>query len=125
MADIVTPIVTQGGGAALQLLEDKLKELANGITTPWQKAIVTATEELLAQNGANGLQNIADIVQTILSGKAPDITSLSLRSASEILAEMQRVEADHKKDVQAFMNTLMSSLGTVMAQVLTVVLASL
>lgn len=114
-ATLTTKVVTALGDKALPIVLDELAHLGTLADTPWKKSLVTTAKDLVAAHGPQGLAILEGLATTLRSGGAPDLSDLPLATASEVLAVLQRQEADHKKEVQDFLNSLLDSLVKIVA----------
>lgn len=103
---ILTALQTEGLPAALRELET-LRQAADA---PWKVSFLGVATDLIATRGPEGFAILKNLARTLHDGGVPDLNELSLREASEILAILQRQEADAKKEVQKFLNVLLESL---------------
>jgi hypothetical protein len=114
MSDVIKDL----GQPLLDVVTKKIEELGVTVDEPWKKALVEAGVNIIEKNGPGGLSLLSGLAQNLFNGKAPDLTGLSLRASSDILALMQRKEADEQKEVEDFLNGLLKTLGEVLVALL-------
>lgn len=120
-----TPITGGGiGEDILNFIDKELKKFSESLTEPWQKVLLNAATELIEKNGPAGITVLSNIVQDIFSNKPPDLTGLSLRSASDILAMMERRSADEQAQIKEFLNGTLKTLGEILLNFLFSVLGA-
>jgi len=106
----------------IAFLDAQIKALTSSLTEPWQKVLVQAATELVEKNGPAGLDILSGIVTDIFSNKPPKLEGLSLRTASDILAAMERAEVDKQAQINAFLNGTLKTLGEILVNILLTIL---
>lgn len=116
MSDVVKDL----GTPLLEIVKGQIQLLGGSVDEPWKKALVDAGVNIIEKNGAGGLSILSNLANDLFSGKAPDLTGLSLKASSDILALMQRKEADEQAEVKVFLDLLLKSLMEVLVTILKV-----
>jgi hypothetical protein len=88
-----------------------LEKLSNEATEDWQKSLLKIGVSLISEHGVDGLNILEDTVSNLLNGKTVNLSALSMQEASDILAVMQRREADHKNQVTLYTQAVIEALG--------------
>ena len=113
------------GQKAVDELVGKLEELAGDAGEAWQKAILALFGDALEKHGVEGIQMAMDALTALLDkNEAPQIDWADLKTASDILAELQNAEADRKTAAKAFMTKVSHTLGTLMGGMIKGLIAS-
>jgi hypothetical protein len=108
---------TQGVPAVTASLEN----LSNEATEDWQKALLKIGVHLIAENGPDGLNLLEDTVSRLLDNKPVNLSALTMQEASDILAIMQRREADHKNQVTLYTQMILETLGKALSTLVSVI----
>lgn len=103
---ILSSLQDQGFPAIIE----ELTKLRASADTPWKSSLLQVALDLVATNGADGISSVRAMIQQVLSQKVPDLSGLSLREASDLLAILEREEADTRNEVKAFLNSLLNAL---------------
>ena len=103
-------IIKDLGNPLLEVVTKKIEELGGSLDEPWKKALVSAGVTILEKNGPGGLQMLSQLADNLFNGKAPSLEGLTLKQSSDILALMQRKEADEQKEVEDFLKNLVRSI---------------
>ena len=107
--DGVTAIV-----GALNSLDGEAKE-------PWQKSLLKLSVSLVGEYGPEGISIFQGTVRQMLNGKSPDLSPLKVSEASDLLAAMQRREADHKNQVELYTKLILETLGRALLELVSVI----
>jgi hypothetical protein len=97
--DGVTAVV-----GALNSLDAEAKE-------PWQKSLLKLSVSLVGELGPGGIDVFQGLVKQMLDGKSPDLSGLKVSEASDLLAAMQRREADTKNQIRLYVKLILETLG--------------
>jgi len=112
MLEDLVPLI---GQKAVDELVAKLDDLAGDASEAWQKAILALFGDALESNGVEGIQLATDALIDLLDkNEPPQIDWADLKTASDILAELQNAEADRKTAAKAFMVKVSHTLGTLL-----------
>lgn len=102
----------------IRFIDAQIKNLSDSLKEPWQKTLLQAATELIEKNGPAGLTLLSGIVTDIFNNKPPKLDGLSLRTASDILATMERASADRQKEINDFLNGTLKTLGDIVINIL-------
>lgn len=100
-------VKTQGVPA----VQASLEQLSSEAKEEWQKTLLKLGVHLVSEMGADGLNLLEDTVSQMMNGKPVDLSALTMQEASDILAAMQRKEADHKNQVTLYTQLIIETLG--------------
>lgn len=106
---------------SLPAIKAELERIEASADEGWKSALVDVALNMVETKGIAGFDAIRNLIAVIREGKAPDLSGLTLAEASEVLAILQREEADAKNSVTEFLNSLLASLVKV-AEILVVTL---
>ena len=99
---------------ALSSLDAKAKE-------PWQKSLLKLSVSLVGEYGPGGIDIFQGLVRQMLDGKSPDLSGLKVSEASDLLAVMQRREADTKNQIELYTKLILETLGKALLELVSVV----
>lgn len=119
----MTDILRDGGQVALDLLKTQglpalaatLGKLQQEAGEEWQHILLRLSTDLLAKHGPTGLNLLEGHVQQMLDGKPADLSGLSMREASTLLAALQRKEADTKNEITLYTKMIIEEIGKALA----------
>ena len=118
--DVIQDLVEILGQPVVDRLMDNLRDIANDKDEAWKRTILSVIAEMTAEHGISGIQLGIDLIERVIGGReTPDLSGLSLRAQSDLLAQLQRAEADRKEKAGAFMHKIGESLGKVISGLLT------
>lgn len=106
---------------SIPAIKTELEKIEASADAHWKVALVDVALRMVETKGIAGFDSIRNLIALIGEGKAPDLSELSLSEASEVLAILQREEADARNSVTEFLNSLLASLVKV-AEILVVAL---
>jgi hypothetical protein len=112
--DVVVNLVGDMGEEGLEELLRKLDDLDEKATEPWQKTTLAMVADLLKRHGLEGLDMAKEILLTIGDNKVPDLSGLSIATASDVVAQIQNAEAAHRKLQQKYIVVVTDVLGQVL-----------
>ena len=107
--DGVTAIV-----GALVSLDAEAKE-------PWQKSLLKLSVGLVGEHGPEGIDIFQKLVNRMLKGEAANLTGLKISEASDLLAVMQRREADTKNQIELYTKLILETLGKALLELVSVI----
>jgi hypothetical protein len=110
---------------ALPALTGELQELGTKADTEWKQSLLGVATTLVTKHGPSGIDALKNLTNSIINGTTPDMSKLTLREASEVLAILQRLEAEDRKAASAFLSTVLESLSKVAAILLTSLLKAI
>lgn len=87
----------------------ELNDLEAKADTDWKKSLLRLAIDLMATQGVSGINTLRTLASNIDSDE-PDLSLLSFGEASDILALLQRQEADNRKHLKEFLNSLLTTL---------------
>jgi hypothetical protein len=88
----------------------ELQRLESEANEPWKQALVKFALDTVSTQGPSGLDLLKSYLSTLAKGETPDFSTLSMRDASEVLAVLQRQEANARGEVERFLNSVLGSL---------------
>ena len=112
---LLGPTVGQKGVDALNNL---LTDLSDSEQEPWKKTALNLIAQAVAAHGPQGVALALTAINDALGGKVPVIDWADLRTASDVLAQMQLVEAGNKSAVKDFLVKVSNVLGIVLSGIL-------
>lgn len=121
-------ILKDGTEALLNLLKTQgipavtssLEKLSREATEDWQKSLLKIGVSLVSEHGADGLNLLEDTVSQMVNGKSPNLSGLSMQEASDILAVMQRREADHRNQVTLYTQMIIETIGKALSTLVSI-----
>lgn len=114
---ILNALQTKGLPAVMAELE----RIQASADQPWKKSLVKLALDTVATKGPSGFEALKYLIVMVANNQAPDLSALTLGEASDLLAVMQRQEAEEKENVKDFLNSLLQSLLKV-AEILAITL---
>ena len=99
---------------ALSSLDAEAKE-------PWQKSLLKLSVSLVGEYGPGGVDIFQGLVRQMLNGKSPDLSGLKVSEASDLLAVMQRQEADTKNQIELYTKLILETLGKALLELVSVI----
>jgi len=113
---ILNELVPVLGQAGVDALADELKALTEGMDEAWKKTVMNLLINGIENYGVDGIQMAMDYINKLLDGDdLPDIDWADLRTASDIVAQLQNAEADQKTAVKDFLAKTSKILGQIIA----------
>ena len=85
----------------------------------WQQLALGIAADFVTKNGAAGVDMAWDALDKAMSGKTPDLSGMSLRASSDLLAKLQSDEFTNKNEVRNWFVKLGEKLGPALAVLLT------
>jgi hypothetical protein len=115
----VSDILKQGVPVLMDLLKTQgvpavtssLEKLSSETTEDWQKALLKLGVSLVSDHGPAGLSLLESTVNQLQNGGAVDLSNLSMKEASDVLAIMQRREADYRNQVALYTKLIIDTIG--------------
>ena len=99
---------------ALTSLDAEAKE-------PWQKSLLKLSVGLVGEHGPEGIDIFQKLVNRMLKGEAANLTGLKISEASDLLAVMQRREADTKNQIELYTKLILETLGKALLELVSVI----
>jgi hypothetical protein len=109
-------IKTQG----LPAVTHSLEKLTREAKEDWQKSLLKVGVTLISEHGVDGLNLLENTVSQMLNGKTVNLSGLTMQEASDILAIMQRREADHRNQVTLYTQQIIETMGKALATLISV-----
>lgn len=118
--DLIQNLIGVLGQPAVDSLAGDISDMADRNDEPWKEAILRTLADMTSSHGIAGVQMGIDLIEGMInnSDEIPDLSELSLRAQSDLLAELQRAEADRKQAASVFLKKVGESLGKVLSGVL-------
>lgn len=124
----MSDIFADGGKAVLALLQTQgvpaitgaLSNLSSSATEDWQKSILKLGVSLVSEHGPDGLNLLEDAIDRLQNGKTVDLSGLSMEDASNLLAAMQRKEADSRNRIALYTQTIIEAIGKALATLVSI-----
>lgn len=93
----ILDLAVELGKEGLDKLEAELDRLEAEADEPWKKVTLAVIGDLVEKHGLQGLELARELILDISEDrKVPDLSDLSLATASDVLAELQKAEAAEK-----------------------------
>jgi len=106
------------GKEALIAIKDLLHDLENDAQEPWKKTALALMAQAVATHGPQGVDLALAAINDALAGKAPAMDWADLRTASDILAQMQQAEADQHSTIRDYLTKVSYVLGLILSGVI-------
>lgn len=117
--DMVQSLIGILGQPAVDRLMNDVRALAADKDEAWKRVVLSTLADLTQAHGLDGVQMGIDLIEGVLSKEeVPDLSGLSLRTQSDLLAELQQAEAEKKQKVSSFLKTVGESMGSVVSGIL-------
>lgn len=110
--DNLLPLV---GNAGIEALSGLFKDLAADQDEPWAESALALLADALYENGLDGIELARQAIHDLLDGETPEIDWANPRTASDIVAQLQNIEADNKDAVRDFFAKIGDALGLILA----------
>ena len=98
------------GESEIDQIADTLEAYGNDADKQWQKAVIKSIADAVRKNGADGLEMARDRLDDILDGKPGDLSFTSLRTGSDLLAELQNAEAEKRERIKGFVQLVFETI---------------
>ena len=93
----ILDIAVDLGKEGLDKLEEELERLESEADEPWKRVTLAVIGDLVEKHGLKGLDIARDLILDVSEDrKVPDLSDLSIATASDVLAELQKAEAEQK-----------------------------
>jgi hypothetical protein len=119
-ADDIAKAIGEGGSAALA---DALKDI--DVSEGWQKTALGITADFVDAHGATGVDMAWKAIDKAMKGETPDLSGMSLRASSDLLAQMQSEEWKDANAVRDWFVVVGQTVGPLIAAGLRTALASI
>jgi len=117
MNEQLKKIIELIGTAGLKEAIKELQELSSKATDPSKKAVLAIVINAVALYGDKGIDIAKETIDKFFGGQEiPDTSLLSLEEASDLWAQIQNDEADHKEDVNRFVAITTSVVSKLFAE---------
>lgn len=110
-ADALRGLKDRLGDDGVTAAAGQLDKLANKTDSPWQSSLVKMMADGVRKHGDQGLDMVMEQIDNLLKGKTHDFAFTDLRTASDVVAKLQRAEADRQTKVRTFMAKAANILG--------------
>jgi len=100
--DIVADLSVDLGEKGLDYVIKELDKIEGQATDPWMKVSLAMVGELLEKHGIEGLELARELIMSIGDNKVPDLSDLSIATASDVVAQLQNAEAAERKLQQKY-----------------------
>lgn len=97
-------LIRMGGAISaegLKLLEEEMKRISSSSDTPWKKVVLEVFADFIEVHGEQGILLARAWIEDLWQEKL-DLSPLTLRTASQVLADAQIRERQNKHAVQQF-----------------------
>jgi hypothetical protein len=88
------------------------------IKEQWQKTIMSFIIQQIQTHGIEGLMFSIQALKDLVGGQVVNFNSVDLKTASDLLAELQNMEADKKKKINDFITKVGEVLGVLLVGIL-------
>ncbi len=117
--DIGDNIVKGGGLMALRSAEAAATRLSKeSDNEPWKGAILSMLADAVEEHGWEGKDKVERALDDIEAGKEPDLSFVSLKTRSDVLASLQNAEADEQNAAKKFFAQVGKILGVILKGVI-------
>jgi len=124
----VSDLLKDGGAAVFALLKTQgvpaitstLENLSSEASEDWQKSLLKLGVSLVSEHGPDGLNLLEDLVSKLQNGQTVDLSKLSMQEASDLLAVMQRKEADMRNKVALYTQVIIEAIGKALATLVSI-----
>ena len=109
-------IVGMLGEAGAEKLASALKDIK--ADSPWEKLAVDITVDFVEEHGIKGIDMAWDAIKDSMEGKVPDLSGLSIRASSDLVAKLQSEEFKDKDAVEDWFAKVGQAIGPVVSAAL-------
>lgn len=116
----ISNLASKVGDQGVTELADLLDGEAAKADEPWKRTVLDLLADGARRHGPEGFQLAQDAVEKLLDGDDKDIRKVTknLLVASNLLAQLQNAEADHKERVRKWLNALGQMIGKILQAIL-------
>ena len=118
MLDSLIPMLGQAG---VDALSEEIQDLAANQEDGWKKAAFALLNDAVTAHGMDGIEMARQAISDLFEKKMPEIDWASPRTASDVVAQFQNMEAD----AQSAANDFFTRLGMTMSKVLVALIKGL
>lgn len=104
--DVVLDLGLDLSDEAVAYLVAELERFEAQADSAWKHVILSIVKDLLRKHGVKGVKMAVELIRDVAQDKAPDLSDLSLRNASDVVAKLQKAEADRKSSFSEYMGIL-------------------
>lgn len=112
---LIGPKLSEEG---IETLKGLLADLSTSAEEPWKKTTLALIAQAVATHGPQGMTIARAVINDALAGKSPAMDWADLRTASDILAQMQQAEADQHSVIKDYLTKVSYVLGLVLSGVI-------
>lgn len=114
--EVLNLLRTDGIPAVAQTLSRLSDEAEEG----WQKSLLKLGVALVSEHGVEGLSLLETMVDRLRKGEDVDLSKLSMEEASDLLAIMQKREAETKNRVALYTTIILEEIGKALALLISI-----
>lgn len=103
------------GQKAADALAKQIKDLISDESPQWQKTILSLVADAVEKYGVAGIEIALRQVEKLLDNEVPEIDWANLMVASDLVASLQKMEAEDKSAVRDFLVKTGAILGPLLA----------
>lgn len=122
--DMLKNLVPALGNMGVDMLVDEFNKLSAEAAEPWKKSILALLGDALKKNGTDGIKMAYDAIEALIHDEEPKIDWADLEVASNVLAQMQNAEADHKTKAAEFFALISNDIGRILGALIQGIIAS-
>lgn len=113
-------LASKVGEKGVSELASVLDREAKAADEPWKRTLLDLFAEAARRHGPEGFEMAKSAVERLLDGDAQDLRKVTknLLIASNLLAQLQRAEADRKDRARAWLRAVAETLGKVLKAVI-------
>lgn len=100
LRDVLNSLIPILGQTAVDALAEELKTVLAGMDKGWKKTVLSLLTSAVEKYGPEGIKIALEAINDLMDGKSPDIDWADLRTASDVVARLQNIEADEKSAVK-------------------------
>jgi len=125
MANAITDLVGLLGTVGVSKLTEELEKLSKAADTPLKKLALSVVADAVATFGPMGVEQAKEALENLMDGKqVPNVDFMDIATASDLWAQFQNAEADHKSEIRAFVGVATETVGKVLGGLLKGLLAT-
>jgi len=120
----ISNLVSKVGEQGVEQLASVLDDEAAKADEPWKRTLLDLFADSARRHGPEGFQMAQNAVERMLDGKETDLRKVTknLLIASNLLAQLQKAEAERKERARQWLRAIGGTLGAILKAVLKTVL---
>jgi hypothetical protein len=116
----ISNLASKVGETGVDKLAAVLDDQAAKADEPWKRTVLDLLADGARRHGPEGFKMAQDAVERLLDGKDPDIRKVTknLLIASNLVAQLQKAEAERKERARKWLRAVGETLGTILKAVI-------